>query len=157
MACTFPTYSDVTGAQILEIVYPRSAIGRWNETTINADKTALGTMSVIGQAVTYFNSLITQCSIDLDAMSVANCNKLKQALYWYIVGKYREKDLELEGCPECCETDELIKLAFGRACSFVKSVDNCLGTTASFCKYEKTNYGFSGFFGATGYKPCNCD
>jgi len=156
MPCVFPTYSTITPAEILGVIYPRSSIGRWNEALIASDL-LLGDMSVAGQAISYFNQLATDSGVDYSALSDALCSKLILSLRWYIVGKYRERDLELEGCPECCDTDELICLANQRACVFITQVDTSIAAIASFCTYKSGKYGLSDFFGISGYKPCECE
>lgn len=155
MACTFPTYDQVTGAEILNVVFPKASIGRYNEASIIAENSSSN--SIIGQAITYFNTLATNNNIDFSALSDDKCDKLRMSLRWYIVGKYKQHDLELDGCPNCFETDEMVCHAFEMACNFMKLVSTEIHAVASFCSHKKTEDGFTDFYGTSGYSPCNCE
>lgn len=136
MACTFPTYSDITGAQIIAVVAPRSSLGSFDADAIDYDKASFGVNSVIGLAVQSFNDWFDDISITITDVSAEDCAKITLALKLYIAGRYLEEDKRLTNTnDDSTYPYQDVKHLYDSACILIKETEANISGVADFCSY----------------------
>lgn len=143
---------DITGALVLNWV-GLPAIGGYSEDRINAEKTAKGSLSVPGLAISYFEEAAAACGVGLGSLTQAKTDQVNAALLWYIAGEYmRLHRAEYPG--ECSEEQESFQAnCYAEACRQVKRVSDCMSRELDFCAYA-TEDDLPAIFGATIYTEC---
>ena len=157
MACTFPTLVDITGAEIIVVAAPKTAIGSFTAGAIDKDKSLHGENSIIGIAIRRFNQFFAQISLNINTVSDNDCLLTITALKFYIAGLYAEHDNDLR---ECDKPDgdtfkyQDVDFFFDQSCELLKLTDEVDFTSiADFCKYSESD--IDGVWGATGFSLCN--
>jgi len=127
----------------------RSSIGSWNEAKIDQDITDKSVLSIVGESIDVFESLITACpEIDYPNLPQSDKDKTEGALKYYIAGKIKAQDIREKGPEGCEEIDHKFQsLMYEKACELLKLVSLCMASLSSFCEFEQLD-DLGDFFGA---------